>query len=145
MLYWHYRHSIKDGGEEEVMRVMDVWQLGMNPFCRLVYRRIMLSSESLSSKFHRCPRSFAFLPNVKFFGQSFSLGHFCPIQEQAGKGFIYFITLRMISQSEHTKTVPAHFVDFFVFFVLNCKPTIHFSVTSFCKKYSFVFHNGLKV
>ena len=115
MLYWHHRHSIKDGGEEEVMRVMDVWQLGMNPFCRLVYRRIMLSSESLSSKFHRCPRSFASLPNVKFFGQSFSLGHYRPIQEQAGKGFIYFITLQIISQSEHTKTVPAHFVDFFVF------------------------------
>ena len=97
------------------MKVMDVWQLGMNPFCRLVYRRIMLSSERLSSKFYRCPRSFASWPTVKFFGQSFSLPHYPPIQQQARKGFIYSITLRIISQNEPTKTVPAHFVDFFVF------------------------------
>ena len=35
--------------------------------------------------------------------------------QQAGKGFIHFITLRKISQGERTMIVPAYFVDFFIF------------------------------
>ena len=97
------------------MKVMDVWQLGKNPFRRLIYLRIMLSFEILSSKFHSCPQNFACWRFVKSFGQSLSLGHYTPIPQQAGKWFIYFITLRLISQSEHTKIVLANFVDFLVF------------------------------
>ena len=33
---------------------------------------------------------------MKFLGQSFSQGHYQPIYQQAGKGFIYFITLPLI-------------------------------------------------
>ena len=38
------------------------------------------------------PRSEASRANVKFWGQSLSQGHYQPIDQQAGKGFIYFIT-----------------------------------------------------
>ena len=34
--------------------------------------------------------------NVKFWGQSLCQGHYQPIYQQAGKGFIYFITLPLI-------------------------------------------------
>ena len=51
----------------------------------------------------------------QFLGQSFSREHYPPIYQQARKGFIYFITLRIISQGEHMKIVLAYFVDFFVF------------------------------
>ena len=50
---------------------------------------------------------------MKFWGQSFSQGHYPPIYQQAEKGFIYFITLRIISESERTSIVPGYFVDFF--------------------------------
>ena len=36
------------------------------------------------------------------------------IYQQAGEGFIYFMTLRTISQGECTKIVPVYFVDFFL-------------------------------
>ena len=57
-------------------------------------------------------------------------------------------TLRIISQSlERTKIGQfLHILihqDFFVFLfwrTLNCQPAFRFSVTSFCKTYSFVFH-----
>ena len=42
------------------------------------------------------PRSEASRANVKFWGQSLSQGHYQPIYQQAGKGFIYFITLPLI-------------------------------------------------
>ena len=42
------------------------------------------------------PRSEASRANVKFWGQSLSQGHYKPIDQQAGKGFIYFITLPLI-------------------------------------------------
>ena len=38
--------------------------------------------------------------NVKFLGQSLSQGHYQPIYQQAGKGFIYFITLSLIFFSQ---------------------------------------------
>ena len=38
----------------------------------------MSLAERLSSKFHICPRSFASRPNVHFFGQSVSRGHYQP-------------------------------------------------------------------
>ena len=44
----------------------------------LVCRLIMSLVERLSSKFHICPRSFASRPNVHFFGQSLSRGHYQP-------------------------------------------------------------------
>ena len=34
-------------------------------------------------------------------------------RQHAEKGFIYFLTLRIISQGERTKIVPAYFVDVF--------------------------------
>ena len=42
------------------------------------------------------PRSEASRANVKFWGQSLSLGHYQPTYQQARKGFIYFITLPLI-------------------------------------------------
>ena len=51
----------------------------------------------------------------EFWGQSFSRRHYPPIYQQVGKGFIYFITFRLISQDKRTYIVPAYFVDFFVF------------------------------
>ena len=42
------------------------------------------------------PRSEASRANVKFWRQSLSQGHYQPIYQQAGKGFIWFITLPLI-------------------------------------------------
>ena len=47
-------------------------------------------------KMNILPRSEAARANVKFWGQSLSQGHYQPIYQQAGKGFIYFITLPLI-------------------------------------------------
>ena len=42
------------------------------------------------------PRSEASRANVKFWGESLSQGHYQPMYQQAGKGFIYFITPPLI-------------------------------------------------
>ena len=42
------------------------------------------------------PRSEASRANVKFWGQPLSQGYYQPTYQQARKGFIYFITLRLI-------------------------------------------------
>ena len=42
------------------------------------------------------PRSEASRANVKFWGQSLSQGHYKPIYQEAGKGFLYFITRPLI-------------------------------------------------
>ena len=68
-------------------------------------------------KMNSWPRSEASRATVKFWGQSFSRGHYPPIYQQAGKGYIYFITLRIISKGELTQIVPAYFVDFFCVFL----------------------------
>ena len=47
------------------------------------------------SKFHICPRSLASRLNVHCL-DNLSRGHYQPICQQAGKGFIYFITLPLI-------------------------------------------------
>ena len=48
------------------------------------------------------------------FGDNIS-ARYTTIYQQDGKGFIYFITLRIISQGERKQIVPAYFLDFFVF------------------------------
>ena len=59
------------------------------------------------------PRSEASTATLKL--QSFSRGNYPPMYQQAGKGFIYFTSLRIISQGERTLIVPAYFVGFFMF------------------------------
>ena len=45
----------------------------------------------------------------KFWGQSLSLGHYQPTYQQARKGFIYFITLRLIfiPSENHSQKKPS--------------------------------------
>ena len=54
---------------------------------------------------------------LKFWGQSFSWGDYAPINQQARKGFIYFISLWIISQGKHTWIVPCIFCGFFYLFL----------------------------
>ena len=56
----------------------------------------------------------------------FSRGHYPPIYQPAGKGFIYFITLGIISQGERMQIVPVYLVDFSCFFVRNYQPCSFF-------------------
>ena len=97
------------------MKVRDGW---------VVCRRIMPSTKRLSTKFHSFPRSFASRPAAQLF--SFSFGRYLSIHQQAVKGFIYFKTLQIISQSEHTKITPAHFMDFFMFLCAELSTSISF-------------------
>ena len=50
------------------------------------------------------PRSEASRANVRFWGQSLSQGHYQPTYQQARKGFIYFISLPLIFNSQNFKT-----------------------------------------
>ena len=52
--------------------------------------------------------------SCSFFGQSFSFGHYPSIHQQVGNGFIYFKTLRIISQSERKKDCSCTFYGFFI-------------------------------
>ena len=54
------------------------------------------------------PRSEASRANVRFWGQSLSQGHYQPTYRQARKGFIYFITLPLIFNSQNFKTARKH-------------------------------------
>ena len=92
-----------------------------------------------SRKFHSCPRSFASWPTVRLFELSFSLGYYPSIQQRTGKGFIYFITFRIISQSERTMIVPEHFVNFFVFLSAELSTSISFLCHKFLQKVFFCF------
>ena len=76
---------------------------------------------------------------MKLFGLSFSLGYYPSIQQRTGKGFIYFITLRIISQSERTMIVPEHFVDLFVFLPAELSTSISFLCHKFLQKVFFCF------
>ena len=109
------------------MKVMDGW---------LVCRRIMPSAERLSSKFDSSPRSFASRPAVQFSDNLSALDIILQNSSKPARVFFCFKTLRIISQSKRKKT----FHGFFRVFLLNCQPAFSFSVTSFCKTYSFVFH-----
>ena len=108
------------------MKVMDGW---------LVCRRIMPSAERLSSKFHSFPPSFASRPAVHFSDNLSALGIILNTPASR-KGVYLFKTLRIISQSERTKIVPGHFMDFFVFLCAELSITISF----LRKTYSFLFH-----
>ena len=54
------------------------------------------------------PRSEASRANVRFWGQSLSQGHYQPTYQQARKGFIYFISLPLIFNSQNFKTARKH-------------------------------------
>ena len=63
----------------------------------------------------------------------------CPKNEQLAEKPI-------ISQGERTWFVPVYFVDFFLFLCAELSTSFfNFSVTGFCKEYSFVFHDRLEV
>ena len=64
--------------------------------------------------------------------------------QQAGEGFIYFVTLRIISQDERTSFLHILWI-FSCFSVGNCQPVSYLSVTGFCKKIFLVFLDQLKV
>jgi len=59
--------------------------------------------------------------------------------QQAGKGFICFLSLRIIYQGERTLIVPAYYMDFLSRYVENCQPVFYLSLTGFGKKYFLVF------
>ena len=97
----------------------------------------MPKAERLPEKMNSWPKS-----------ESFSSGHYLPIYPPAGKGFIYFITLRIISQGERMQIVPVYLVDFPCFFVRNYQPCRFFvspSLASARSQCSFVFYDRLKV
>ena len=54
------------------------------------------------------PRSEASRANVTFWGQSLSQGHYQSTYQQARKGFIYFISLPLIFNSQNFKTARKH-------------------------------------
>ena len=54
------------------------------------------------------PRSEASRANVRFWGQYLSQGHYQPTYQQARKGFIYFISLPLIFNSQNFKTARKH-------------------------------------
>ena len=89
-------------------------------------------------------RSKALRATVKFWGQSFSRGHYPLIYQQAGKRFIYFITLQIISQGKRTQIVPAY-CGFFCVSHMELSTSFYLSVTGFCKKSFLVFPDQLKV
>ena len=82
-----------------------------------------------------------------FFGQSFSRGH-CPlICQQAGKRFIYLFYNPPNNFSRRTHLDRSCiFCGFYRVSLYGIvKQLFNFSVTGFCKKSSFVFHDRLKV
>ena len=145
MLYWHYRHSKKMGGGEEVMKVIVVRQLVNRPLSpvgisednALGWKKIRTALEALLlGQLWNC------------FGLSIRLEHYPSIQQRTRKGLTYFITLRIISQSERTKLVPEHFFLCVCVCVSLCWIVIqHFISPSLvsAKKYSFVLHDRLKI
>lgn len=58
-----------------------------------------IRSRKIVSKINSWPRSEAFRETFKFWGQPFSRGHYHPTYRKVGKGFIYFTTLRLISET----------------------------------------------
>ena len=92
------------------------------------------------------PRSEASRETVKFWGQSFSLGHYPPIYQQAGKGFTYFYNPpNNCSRQTHVDRSCIFCGCFRVSLCRIVNQLFNFSVTGFCKKYSFVSHDRLKV
>ena len=70
----------------------------MNSVRQLVYRRVMCGAERCS-KNSRLAEKRSFEAVVKFWGQSLSRGHYHPLYKQAREGFIYYTTLRLISET----------------------------------------------
>ena len=79
-----------------------------NPFRRLVCRLIMSAAERLSEKWTFGREAKFRGKNVRFWGQSLSQGHYQPTYQQARKGFIYFISLPLIFNSQNFKTARKH-------------------------------------
>ena len=74
----------------------------------LIYQRIMPSAESLSSKFHSCPRNFASRPTVHFFDNLSALGIILRYTSRR-KGFIYLLT--QLSILLNRQAIFRHFVS----------------------------------
>ena len=66
----------------------------------LVCQLIMSLAETLSSKFHICPQSFASRPNIHFFGQSLSRGHYQPTYQPPEGAYL----LNMVSSPRGDNT-----------------------------------------
>ena len=79
-----------------------------------------LKNEALAEK-----RSFG--GNCEILRTNLCRGHYPPIYQQAGKGFIYFITQQIISQGEHAEIVLAYLVEFFVFLCVEFSTSLSVS------------------
>ena len=83
-------------GESASMRNTDMDYLVNKPLPAAGISADNVRGREIVRKMNIWPRSEASRANVKFWGQSLSQGHNQPIYQQAGKGFIYFITLPII-------------------------------------------------
>ena len=126
------------------------------PWNRRVLCKLMmsLSHQSGSGKtrfpwkwrFRVCqPESLPWISDRSFFGQSFSREHYPPIYQQAGKGFIYFITLRIILKANARRSFHHILWIFSCFSVRNCQRAFYLAVTGSCKTSFLVFRDQLKV
>ena len=87
------------------------------------------------------PRSEASRATVKFWGQSFSRGHYPPIYQQAERGFIYFITLRIISQGERKSFLHILWIFFVSRYEIVNQPFIYPSPASAKSPFQFSLTN----
>ena len=144
-----HRHTQRQLNKKEtyigrIFRILTPLLTYINPFRRLVYRRI-------SSRMKDCPQNFTvaskllFSASRSFFGQSFSLGHYLPKYQQARKVYCFYNLANHFSRRTHVDS-PCMFCGFFRVSLCGIvNQLFNFSVTGFCKKYSFVFHDRLKV
>ena len=86
------------------------------------------NTERLSKKMNRnWRRTEASRANVKFWGQSFSRGHYPSIYQQGGKGYIYYnITLWIVVKVNGLKSFLHIMWIFFCLLVRNCQPAFLF-------------------
>ena len=113
------------------MKVMDGW---------LVWERIMPSAERLSSKFHSFPLSFASRPAVHFSDNLAALGIILQYSSKPDRGLFVLKPSEQFLKANARRSFLHTLWIFSCFFGMNRQPAFHFSVTSFCKTYSFVFH-----
>ena len=75
---------------------------------QITWRRLVFRGWEIVRKMNIWPRSEASRADVRFWGQSLSQGHYQPTCQQARKGFIYFLSLPLIFNSQNFKTARQH-------------------------------------
>ena len=116
----------------------------INTFPRLVYRKLMPKAERLIvRKTNSRLRSESSRATVKFWVQSFSRGHYPPIHRQGA--YLFYNPPNNSSRRTHVDRccIFCRFLRVSLCGFVN--QLLNFSVTSFCKEYSCVFHDRLKV